>query len=196
MPWLSRRCVYRVEAVRIIRRNLWPLILALTAGTYPLLSSGAIVARIEAGFDRLLVGISVLQAREDQAGYVGFEERQRWMQEGVQGWERNPVFGHGVEAFRANFGITSHSTPIDLLYNTGLIGFCLFYAVFLSLAWRLVVARKSPLRSLQMFVLAGIVCHVFVTLSGTVFYQGFTAAFIAVAAALLRRYASKSPAAQ
>lgn len=35
--------------------------------------------------------------------------------------------------FRSQFGITSHSTPIDVPLNSRLIGFALFYALFASI---------------------------------------------------------------
>ena len=90
---------------------------------YGLASNDAVVERVQAGIDRVSIGLEVLSARDDvrrlqrlrQAAALG--ETRGW-------WDgpRNPVFGHGVEAFRADYGITSHSTPIDLLYNFGLIG--------------------------------------------------------------------------
>ncbi len=155
---------------------------------YALVTTEAITMLLKGGFDRIAVGLDVLQARQDQAGYSGFEEREYWMHEGLQGWARNPLFGHGVEAFRADYGITSHSTPVDLLYNTGLVGFCLFYALFVLLLYRLFRARRMPARTLHALVLATVVCYVFVSLSGTMFYHPYLAIFVAAAAALLHRF--------
>ena len=97
------------------------------------------------------------------------------------------MFGHGAESFRAENGITSHSTPIDLLYNFGLVGLALFYAVFASLLWRLTGKVDARSQSLRALVLAGVVCQVFMSLSGTLYYQSFLALFVGTSTALLRR---------
>lgn len=181
--------IYRAVSVRLIRRNFAYLMFALLAIAYAIVNTEGIMMMVKGGFDRVLIGLDVLQARQDQAGYGGFGEREHWMLEGLQGWARNPLFGHGVEAFRADYGVTSHSTPVDLLYNTGLIGFCLFYALFALLLWRLFSARNVVVaRMLHALVLATVVCYVFVSLSGTMFYHAFLAIFVGAAAALLRRF--------
>src|SRR3569833_1944727 len=124
---------------------------------------------ISVGFVRILLGLDELQTREDKAGYSGFGEREYWMRDGLLGWTRNPLFGNGAEAFRADYGATSHSTPVDLLYNTGLIGTLLFFGMFASMAWRLLVARNKQATALPALVLAGIPCYQFASLSGAIF---------------------------
>jgi hypothetical protein len=123
---------------------------------------------------------------DEQAGQLGLATRERWKNEGVAGWMRNPVLGYGVEAFRADVGITSHSTPVDLLYNFGLVGFGLFYGMFLSLLLRLWRAGQERRAGPHPLILAGIVGYASISLSGTVFYNGFLAVFIATSCALLR----------
>jgi O-antigen ligase len=166
----------------------------LAAIAFAIATNPAAVERVQSGFARVSLGIAVLQNRESMPGYSGFEEREYWMHEGVRGWSRNPVFGYGTEGFRAHFGITSHSTPVDLLYNTGIIGFSLFYAMFGSLAWRLLTLRhpNPSMRSIYALVLAGVICQVFISLSGTAFYQTFIAIFVATSAALLSRYRTRA----
>jgi O-antigen ligase len=145
-----------------------------------------VLARLTFAYERLAIGLQVLQAREDISGYSGFNEREFWMQEGLRGWSMNPLFGQGVEAFRAPYGITSHSTPVDLLYNTGLIGFCLFYAIFISLAWRLLIRPGNHDVAMRAVLLVATAVYGFITLSGTVFYLSFMGAFLGVSCALLR----------
>jgi hypothetical protein len=89
-------------------------------------------------------------------------------------------------------GVTSHSTPIDLLYNSGVIGFLAFYAMFVSLGLRLVQVRGLALGSLPSLIFGGLVCYLFITLSGTMHYNTFMAIFFAVSAGLLRRYLVRS----
>ncbi len=180
--------VYFNQALKGVRRNAVVIGVATVAIAYGLVSSDAVVERVQTGIDRVSIGLEVLSARDDVAGYSGYGKRQYWERQGLVGWTTNPVFGHGVEAFRADYGITSHSTPIDLLYNFGLIGFSLFYAMFASLLWRLSGTGYTAVQSLRALVLAGVLCQVFMSLSGTLYYQSFLALFIGISMALLRRF--------
>ena len=144
----------------------------------------------------MTIGAQVLGAREDSSKGTSFNDRRYWEKVGLAGWARNPVFGEGVEAFRADVGITSHSTPIDVLYNFGLIGFVLFYALFGLLAWRLYVTRHLQLGALPILILSGVVCYLFMSLAAPLHYFSFMAIFIAVTSTLLRRRWSRSRAAE
>lgn len=179
--------VYFNQALRGMRRNAFAIVLAVSVIAYGVASSGKVVERVQAGIDRVSIGVQVLNARDDVAGYGSYAKRQRWEREGLEGWATNPVFGHGAESFRAENGITSHSTPIDLLYNFGLVGLALFYAVFASLLWRLTGKADARSQSLRALILAGVVCQVFMSLSGTLYYQSFLALFVGTSTALLRR---------
>ena len=179
--------VYFRQSLLIIRRHVVVLLLALIGIVYMVISNDAVLERVTDGFDRVSTGLAVLSARENQSGYTGFGERESWAVEGLHGWASNPLFGYGVEAFRAVYGATSHSTPIDLLFNTGLIGFSLFYGVYIALAWRLFRTADASSRGLRALVLAVLVCNLFMTLSGTLFYQSFLAGFMGVSVGLLRR---------
>jgi len=177
--------VYFRESLRLLRRHLLMLLLGLCLIGYFVAWSDLAVKGLARGVDRVSLGVNVLQTREDKAGYEGFEERAYWARQGLKGWANNPLFGHGVEAFRAKYGITSHSVPIDLLYNTGVIGLLLFYGVYASLVWRLFRSGASP--SARALTLAVVVCNVFMSFSGTLFYQTFLAGSIAIGAALMER---------
>jgi hypothetical protein len=180
--------IYSRSFLRVLRRNAIPLGVLGTALAFAIASNDALLERVQYGFDRVSRGVDILQRREDLTGNTSFGDRTDWNSLGVKGWSRSPLFGNGVEAFRTDNGITSHSTPIDLLYNTGVIGFAIFYAIFASLAMRLVRARGSELGSLPALVFAGLVCYSFITLSGTMHYSSFMAIFFAMSAGLLRRY--------
>jgi len=81
---------------------------------------------------------------------------------------------------------------VDLLYNTGLIGCVLFYAIFGSIVWRLFEARDARARSPGALALGGLTCYGFMSLSGTMYYEMFLAASIAISAALLSRPESEA----
>ena len=74
-----------------------------------------------------------------------------------------------------------------MLYNFGLIGVVLFYGVFASLSWRLIQLDGLHVSGQRALMLAGIVRHVFVSLSGTMHYNAFFAAFVGISVGLLTR---------
>jgi hypothetical protein len=178
---------YFRQSLVMVRRHVVTLLLAVGGGVYLVSSNEAVLEKVSAGLDRVSLGLAVLSAREDRFGYSGFGERESWVLEGLNGWVSNPLFGHGVEAFRAVYGSTSHSTPIDLLFNTGLIGVSLFYGMFAALAWRLLKTVGAGSRGLCALVLAVLICHLFMNLSGTLFYQSYLGAFVGISVGLLRR---------
>jgi O-antigen ligase len=189
---LAAALMYAGSFLRVLRRNVVLLSIVVTALVFGVISNDALRERVQNGFDRVSRGAEILQRREDVAGNTSFEDRADWQNLGLKGWARSPLFGNGVEAFRTDNGVTSHSTPIDILYNTGVIGFVVFYAIFVSLGVRLVQVRGSALGSLPALIFAGLICYSFITLSGTMHYNTFMAIFFAVSAGLLRRYAVRS----
>jgi len=164
--------------------------LLLSVLVYLVISNEALIAAVERGVNRVTLGVEILQAREDMPGYSAFENRDQWRRAGLEGWSANPVFGNGVESFRWRYGTTSHSTPIDLLHNSGLIGFFLFYSVLVSVGLRLRFASSRCPRSLRLLFFGTLVCFTFITLSGTMHYNSFLAMFVAICVATLNRYDS------
>ena len=186
--------VYFRRFLGILRRNVIILAILLAILTSAIVSNDALVQRLQGGYSRVSVGLAVLQSREDRPGYGGFQYRTAWEAEGLAGWLQNPVFGFGVEAFRSEFGVTSHSTPIDLLYNSGLIGFALFYAVFVSLALRLFRLRSADTGSLGAVIFGTLICYSSITLSATMHYNSYLAAVLAISVQILERCAEREPA--
>jgi hypothetical protein len=178
---------YFRHSVRLLGRNLIVLVAFLGIAGYTVVSNKALTDRLLYGATRVSTGAEILTAREEDTGHIGLDTRQYWKDEGLKGWARSPLLGNGVEAFRADYGITSHSTPIDLLYNSGLIGIGLFYGMFASVAWRVYRARFSGVRGLQALTVAGLTCYAFMSVSGTLYYDTYVAAFLAITAAVLAR---------
>jgi len=181
--------VYFGRTMRIVLRNV--VLFAVVGGlfVYVFASNEGVVERVQAGIDRISLGVEILQAGEARSRSTSFGLREDWAALGLEGWATNPIFGEGIEAFRADYGNDPHSTPIDLLYNTGLIGLLLFYAIFASVAWRLFDTRHVRAGSLHPLILAGLVCYAFMTMSGTAPYNYYLAIFIAISTALLRQLA-------
>jgi O-antigen ligase len=170
---------------RLFRRRVLTLIILASGLGFAIASNEALMDAMNRGAQRISLGVHVLQSRGNIAGYSAFEDRDYWRKVGIEGWKLNPVFGYGTEAFRDDYGITSHSTVIDLLYNFGLIGLILFYGVFASLIWRLLPIAARRLSGQRSLIFGGIVGYGFVSLSGTLHYNIFLAAFIGICVALL-----------
>jgi O-antigen ligase len=179
--------LYFKPTVKGIVRGVLVLAVLSAGVAYGVSSNPALTERVQNGFARVSLGLAVLANREGDSGRTGLGQRKGWEREGLKGWVATPVFGHGVEAFRADFGITSHSTPIDLLYNSGIIGFGLFYGVLGSIALRLLRARNPQRRSLRGRIAACLIAYLFISLSGLIYYDPFVAMFVAVASGLLAR---------
>jgi hypothetical protein len=163
------------------------LAVLVAAVAYVVLSNPTLTDKLNNGLSRVSLGVGVLTNREGDSGSTGLGTREGWKKEGLKGWAVTPVFGHGVEAFRADFGITSHSTPIDTLYNAGIIGCGLFYALLASIAWRLLTARNPVERKVRARIATCVIAYTFISLSGIMYYDGFLAMFLGVSSALLMR---------
>ncbi len=179
--------VYLGNFLRLLRRNL--ILLGIFAATiaYAVSVNTDLFDQVQNGLDRISRGVEILERREDLEGHTSFGERADWEARGIKGWLRSPLFGNGVEAFRTDYGITSHSTPIDLLYNFGVVGLILFYAMFASIILRLMLPHDKSRGNLSALIFAGVVCYAFITLSGTMHYNAFLAVFFGTSVALLRR---------
>ncbi|HEY2682944.1 MAG TPA: O-antigen ligase family protein [Steroidobacteraceae bacterium] len=184
---LAAALFYFGTFIRILSRSAIALLLVIIAVGYAIASSESLVERLQEGVDRVTIGAQVLGEREDNSQGTSFNDREYWQRVGIRGWKENPIFGSGIEAFRSDIGITSHSTVIDLLYNHGLIGLTLFYSLFASLLWRLYRSRGSHLGGLPVLVFAGVTCYSFMSLSEPLHYNTFFGVFVAVTAGLLAR---------
>lgn len=55
--------------------------------------------------------------------------------QGIDGFYKSPILGYGPKSFRINneFDRTAHSTPISVIYEFGLVGFCILLFVLITL---------------------------------------------------------------
>ncbi len=188
---------YFKHSVRLLWRTALALIAVIGMVGYVVVSNDSVAQRLAAGLGRVALGATVLASSDDAPNSVGLglTTRENWKDAGIRGWLHSPVLGNGVEALRADIGITSHSTPIDLLYNTGIIGLALFYACLGSVAWRLVLTRHTLSVALRAAILLLLTCYSFTSLSGIMHYNVLLAAFIALSSQLLERAAQPGTAA-
>ena len=168
-------------------RNTFVVAAIGSAVVYGVMSNQVLTDRVQGGFDRISTGVAVLTNREGDSGGIGLGVREQWKNEGLKGWADNPVFGYGIEGFRSDFGITSHSTPVDLLYNSGLIGCTLFYGILASIAWRLLTARDTGQRNLRARMAIFVIAYSFMSLSGNIYYESLLAIFVGVSSGIMLR---------
>ena len=172
---------------RMLWRNALVILAVGAVVAVSIASNEAAVERIRSGAGRVELGIQILLAREDLPGYSAFEKRASWQREGFRGWADNPVFGHGVETFRAERGFTSHASHVDIAYNSGLIGLVLFYAIFVSVFMRLYRARNAGFQNARIVILGAAIAYLFISFAGTIYYLATLAAFLALGIGVLKR---------
>jgi len=112
------------------RRRTWPSVVVGVT-----LASAAGYLALNSVYASRLTGLSL--GRAD----ASFEGRSDMAWAGLEMWLANPVVGAGFEQFRGlswQFGVThevySHSTVIETLASTGLVGFTLYLLALASLA--------------------------------------------------------------
>jgi hypothetical protein len=171
--------------IKAIRKTLLLFIVFGALVAVGINSNEALTDRVSIGMERVSKGVQILVAREDDFGTTELGARERWKDYGLKGWLQNPVFGYGIEGFRADFGTTSHSTPIDLLYNSGIIGFGLFYGILMSICSRLYRADDPGAATLRPILFGFLICYAFMSLSGILYNDAFLAIYMATSAALL-----------
>ena len=66
-------------------------------------------------------------------GRGSYSERTRaaMIKKSVEIWLNNPLFGAGTAATIHYLGVYSHNNFVEMLANSGLVGFCIFYAVYI-----------------------------------------------------------------
>jgi len=67
------------------------------------------------------------------------------IQEGLRGWLKSPIFGHGIDSFRyfSQYGTYSHNNYVELLYSTGIIGTSVYYGYSLILTYKLFKSKSA-----------------------------------------------------
>lgn len=76
-------------------------------------------------------------------------ERADLIAAGIHLWKEHPLIGVGTDQFRFYAGglglreTYSHSNPVEILANFGLIGLFLYYSPYIALSWRLLSAMFS-----------------------------------------------------
>ena len=78
----------------------------------------------------------------DESSYIS---RMQYLELAPRLFLESPIIGHGLDAFRivSGFGVYAHNNYIELLVNSGVVGFSLYYITLLLAAYRFAVRSKS-----------------------------------------------------
>ena len=89
--------------------------------------------------------------------------RSQMIEMGMQKWLSSPIWGYGFDSFKYyNQAITghfyySHNNFVELLYNTGIIGFILYYWYYAKLGFIAWQAKDSVSLNVRAFIVAMVV---------------------------------------
>ena len=73
-------------------------------------------------------------------------ERLRMIEEGLRVFSEHPILGQGVYASYHYFGSYSHNNFVEVLMNTGIVGFVVYYFPYLQYTFRLLKCDKNDKR--------------------------------------------------
>lgn len=89
----------------------------------------------------------------DNVSYKTDEMRKLMISRGLEAFVEKPLFGHGTGYSYVLFGTYSHNNLVELLMNYGLVGFCLYYGLYLVLIVKLLKqAMKNDIYAVFFFV--------------------------------------------
>jgi len=97
----------------------------------------------------ILVRFDNLIGALDGSGYdngSSSTERIEYINIGLEGFKKSPIWGHGWDSFRYfNGGMYSHNNFIELLFSLGIIGLIVYYAIHLSIIKKLLLYKADRL---------------------------------------------------
>ena len=64
------------------------------------------------------------------------QERMSMITEGLAVWLQHPIFGAGAVSSEYYFGVYCHSNPVEILMNSGIVGFVAFYGIYFVAAYQ------------------------------------------------------------
>jgi O-antigen ligase len=136
--------VATVSVLLIAARASHPSMRTWVGTHVPLIAAGVVLLGIMVAF--ILCSPYGTRVRDLLGGRMDQSagERMTMGQVGLQLWSRHPVFGAGLDQFRAHYGGTySHSTVIEVLVSTGLMGFVLYFGALAAAAARAFAVARN-----------------------------------------------------
>jgi O-antigen ligase len=102
--------------------------------------------------------------------------------QGLEIFSLNPLLGSGTGASRHYFGTYSHNNYVEILMNTGIIGFVVFYSSIVNIFFRLITSGngKSAFKACGILI---IIAHLLMGFGLVYYYDRYDQIMIAVASA-------------
>lgn len=118
------------------------------------------------------------------SGNSSDQKRIRFIKEGLEVFSNYPIFGRGTKASYYYFATYSHNNYVEILMNTGIVGFIIFYCIYPGMILKLLKMydRKS------LFVACGIlimIAYLFLGLGLVYYFERYDQILIAVVSAFV-----------
>lgn len=160
----------------------------------------AVQARVEALFTandsifvRMTDFIAVLAAGLDtkaESSGESIDERLALLTAGVDLLIESNLLGVGLDNFAALVGVFAHSNVMEVSVNTGVIGFLLYYGIYLMIAWRaLQLMLQSNGHAVPRTVLVGLAAYSVMDITHVSYYAKASWLFLALITACLEVFA-------
>lgn len=129
----------------------------------------------------------------EESGDASFDTREEMIFSGIDLWLSSPLWGHGNEAFRvmSGFGTYSHSTPVELLSNYGIVGFVCYYLFYVQVFKRARALARSQNHHLSVagaWVILSLTCLTLWSLAAVCYYEKAVALLLASLVGLAWHY--------
>jgi hypothetical protein len=118
-------------------------------------------------------------------------DRSYLVERGIELWKASPLIGHGNDSFTyiSGFGTYSHSNPVELMANLGILGLVLYYGVHykgIFRAVRLMKLRRSYARCIGIWFVVAMICFIgLFDLFAVSYYDKAIAIFLGAALAVI-----------
>lgn len=135
----------------------------------------------------------------EYSGEASFDVRAQMFFNGIDLWFQSPIFGNGNEAFRikGGFGTYSHSNPVELLCNYGVIGLFSYHYFLYIIFFSVLCLFRSIHDYLRVSAIWGfltLTCIVFWSLFAVCYYERTIGMVLAVVLGLVHHHQFCRPA--
>ncbi len=178
------------------------LTIALVGGAifYAVKDMPAVQQRVEAVFtandsvvvrmtDFIAVLSSGLDTSEESSG-ESIDERLALLTAGVDLLIESHFLGVGLDNFAANVGVFAHSNVMEVGVNTGVIGFLLYYGIYLMIAWKAFqLMMQSNGHPVPRTILVGLMAYSVMDMTHVSYYAKSSWLYLAMVTACLEVFA-------
>lgn len=139
--------------------------------------------------DFIAVAASGFDTQKESSG-ESIDERLALLTAGVDLLIESNLLGVGHDNFAARVGVFAHSNVMEVGVNTGVIGFLLYYGIYLMIAWRaLQLMMQSNGHAVPRTILVGLMAYSIMDMTHVSYYAKASWLFLAMITACLEVFA-------